>query len=92
MASKITFANGRIPLVVFAGIVFLILLDASLAITFQFTSHSEYESMVTYTVMVFFYSIGQILISVYIKRKTTKIAQKLRRVFRILLRTIVFTQ
>jgi hypothetical protein len=40
----------------------------------------------------FFYSIGQILISVYIKRKTTKIAQKLRRVFKILLRTIVFTQ
>ena len=92
MASKITFANDWIPLVVFAGIVFLILLDASLARTFQFISHSEYESMVTYTVMVFFYSIGQILISVYIKKKTTKIAQKLRRVFKIPLRTIVFTQ
>ncbi len=92
MAPIIAFANDRISLVVFGGIVFLILFDASLARTFQFTSHSEYESMVTYTVMVFFYSIGQILISVYIKRKTTKIAQKLRRVFKILLRIIVFTQ
>lgn len=92
MASKITFANDWISLVVFGGIVFLILLDASLARTFQFTSHSEYESMVTYTVMAFFYSIGQILISIYIKKKTIKIVQKLRRVFKILLRTIVFTQ
>lgn len=92
MASKITFANERIWLVVFAAIVFLILMDASLARTFQFTSHSAYESMVTYTLMVFFYSIGQYLISVYIKRKTIKISQKLRRVFKILLRTIVFAQ
>lgn len=36
--------------------------------------------------------LGQILISVYIKKKTTKIVQKLRRVFKILLMTIVFTQ
>ena len=78
MASKIIFANDRITLVVFAAIVFLILIDASLARTFQFTSHSVYESMITYTLMVFFYSIGQYLISVYIKRKTIKIAQKLR--------------
>ena len=48
--------------------------------------------MITYTLIVIFYSIGQYLISVYIKRKTIKIAQKQRRIFKILLRTIVSAQ
>lgn len=85
-------ANERISLIIFATIIFLILLDASLERTFQFTSQSEYDRIVIFTVMVFFYSIGQYLISVYIKMKTIKIAQKQRRVFRMLLRIIVFAQ
>ncbi len=85
-------ANGRISLVIFSTIIFLILMDASLARTFQFTSRSEYDSIVIFMVMAFFYSIGQFLISVYIKKKTIKLAQKQRRIFRMLVRIIVFAQ
>ena len=92
MASTMMIANGRISLVIFSTIIFLILMDASLARTFQFTSRSEYDSIVIFMVMAFFYSIGQFLISVYIKKKTIKLAQKQRRIFRMLVRIIVFAQ
>lgn len=92
MLSKLTFANDKVSSAIFSAIVFLILVDASLARTFQFTSHSEYNSIIIYSVIVSFYSIGQYLISVYIKTKTNKIVQKQRHVFGILLRLIVFNQ